>query len=608
MGKLKRNKKNARARLNPIAGPSTHDAKKDESTIQSKIVPLINKLSSTVANDKSMALGAITVLAEDERMRRLLLKEKLVPILMEKCLTDSNDEITVESFGLLRNLCIEQGYDVIAYIWRSNIWTTIEASLEKINTSFKYLWENPTEKQDKSKVELLNDFADNILSLVMVLASGSDEIFDRILEKLDPIITFVVQLIQTRTKEAITRGISDKLFNSTLEFIYEFSTESAEFIIKLNSIVSNLFDFISNVKTGDNKLAYVYLKGIEYNGCEVLNNNNNQQVVAKQLVDLYEKVTTIDLMQLKTQLASISNPPEDIQKDVAKSDLSVIKSTLSCIEVTLDIITSMLEYLSAPSDTLEPLQLSSDVQTVLLSNIYPLIRELLQFEINNEGCLQLLEKILGALNNLTWLMVSNETYPVEWYDISNEIWKIILNLSTTSSQTTHVQDLSLNILWGLVRSLGPQVSQLIPQDMIHSLIARVKTENEDELRLYLSIVGFLGNVAPIIGNTQLTKEISTFLMNSIELGLTQSTNLQMVEIITESLNLIYEIFGDSSFDYDLEIYVGENYSNKLAQYEPEIKSVYKKLDKHKHPQLKLRLEETWINLTRFIQYKNSERV
>ncbi|RLV92349.1 Synchronized import protein 1 [Spathaspora sp. JA1] len=604
MGKLKRNKKNARARLNPIASSSSADVKKDASTIQSKIVPLINKLSSTVANDKSMALGAITVLAEDQRMRGLLLKEKLVPILMEKCLNDSNDEIVVESFGLLRNLCIEQGYDVITYIWRNNIWTTIESCLDKINTSFKYLWENPTEKQDKSKVELLYDFTDNILNLIMVLASGSDEIFDSILDKIDPIIGFVVQLIQTRTKQTNTRGISDKLFNSTLEFIYEFSTESAEFIIKLNDL-ANLVEFISKIETGENKLAYVYLKGIEFNGYEVLNNQTDQEYIATQLHDLYTKITTIDLQNLKSQLVAISNPPDNTQKDISKQDLSY-KSTLSCIEVTLDIITSMLEYLSSTtSETLEPIQLSSNVSKILISNIYPLIRELLQFEINNEGCLQLLEKILGALNNLTWLMVSSETFPVEWYDISIEIWNIILKLS---SQPIHIQDVSLNILWGLVKSLGGQVSQLIPSDMINSLITSVKADNEDELRLYLSVVGFLGNVAPIIGNTAITKEISNFLMNSIELGISQSSNLQMVEILIESLNLIYEIFGDSSFEYDLEIYVGENYSTRLSSYEPEIKQIYKKLDKNKHPQLKLKLEETWLNLTRFIPYKNSERV
>ena len=66
MGKLKKGRRNQKARLNPIGTnpkASSKDEKRDENTRQSKILPLINKLKSTVANDRSMALGAITVLA-----------------------------------------------------------------------------------------------------------------------------------------------------------------------------------------------------------------------------------------------------------------------------------------------------------------------------------------------------------------------------------------------------------------------------------------------------------------------------------------------------------------------------------------------------------------
>lgn len=119
MGKLKRGRKNQKARVNPIANNSKKNFDKqeikDENTRNSKILPLINNLKSSVPNDKTMALGAITVLCEDERMRKLLLKEKLVLIIMEQCLNDSNDEIVVESFGLLRNIGIEEGYEVTKF-------------------------------------------------------------------------------------------------------------------------------------------------------------------------------------------------------------------------------------------------------------------------------------------------------------------------------------------------------------------------------------------------------------------------------------------------------------------------------------------------------------
>lgn len=147
MGKLKKGRKNQKARLNPIGSKSQQDSKKDEATRTSKILPLINKLNSTIPNEKSMALGAITILSEDARMRKLLLKEKLISVVMQTCLNDFNDEIVVEAFGLLRNLGIEEGYDVVKYLWRQGIWTSIESALNKIDESFKFLQEKEMSKR-----------------------------------------------------------------------------------------------------------------------------------------------------------------------------------------------------------------------------------------------------------------------------------------------------------------------------------------------------------------------------------------------------------------------------------------------------------------------------
>ena len=108
---------------------------------QSKIGPLIDKLKSLVLNDKSMAIGVINVLAEDEQMRQELINNDIVLVLMQYCLNDANasEDILIESFGLLRNLIIEEGYDIIQFIWDNDIWTIVENNLNKINISFNYL-------------------------------------------------------------------------------------------------------------------------------------------------------------------------------------------------------------------------------------------------------------------------------------------------------------------------------------------------------------------------------------------------------------------------------------------------------------------------------------
>ncbi|KAG7660951.1 uncharacterized protein J8A68_005471 [[Candida] subhashii] len=637
MGKLRKSKKNQKARLNPIGSSkknNTDTSKRDENTIQSKIVPLINKLKSTIPNEKSMAIGAITVLAEDERMRKLLLKEKLITIVMEQCLNDSNDEIVVESFGLLRNLGIEEGYDVLKYLWRSNIWITIENGLNKVDTSFKYLQEHP-DKQDKSKVQLLYDFTENLLSLIIVLASGSQDIYESIFNKIDPIIGFVVNLINLQISNESKFKISTKLFNSLLEFIYEFSTESIDFIKKLNEN-SNL-DFVKLIEyvesNQSNKLANIYIEGIKFNNYEILetNHQDKDQIAQSIFIRLYNLIIDIDLNELKQKINSISNPDNSnkpiqkdantLEKDLSSSSIetkSQTKAELYSLEISLDIITSILEYLSINEESpQDPIELSPELQTILLDKTFMALIELLKFEIN-ENILQLIEKILSALNNLTWLMLSNETLPVEWYTKSLSLWDIILTLSSKQDQSPVVQNSCLNILWGVVKSLGPEIVSEIQPEMIGGLITKAKnilgetesnTTDDDSLNMYLSIVGFLGTLAPIVGNNDITNEISQFLLQSCQECINKSEqNPIIIEIIIESLNLIYEIFSDKDFSYDYEIFVKQNYLSNLKNLQPNVKQVYKKIDKHKQPQLKLKMEETWINLGRFIQYKETERI
>ncbi|ABN65560.1 predicted protein [Scheffersomyces stipitis CBS 6054] len=639
MGKLKKGRRNQKARLNPIGTnpkASSKDEKRDENTRQSKILPLINKLKSTVANDRSMALGAITVLAEDDRMRSLLLKEKLVSIVMEQCLNDANDEIIVESFGLLRNLGIEEGYDVLKYYWRSNIWTAIEAAIAKIQTSYKYLVENGANpagnKNDKSKVQLLYDFTENILSLIIVLASGSDDLYESIFDKIDPILKFVSDLLTSEISTTSGFKISTKLFNSLLEFIYEFSTESEDFIRKfsldINFDFAKLFAYVEAKESHYNNLTRVYIEGIKFNNFEVLSQGENKYEVGTQfLSNIFEIIVTTDLELLKKNIHAIKNPDNSskpIQKDAntLETDLSKgydlalqTKLELTTLEVALDLITSLLEYLST-NDNDEPLNLPTPTVEVLLNKIYPSLVELNNFENANKGMLSLREKILVALNNLTWLMLSNESLPVAWFEKSLALWDLIISSANTSDVV--LQKNCLNVLWGITKSLGPEVRSKLQPSIVDELIAKCQTimekqneADETDIELYLSIVGFLGNLAPVVGNTQITSKISQFLITTIELlcnsTVTTVTSPAKIEVVLEAINVIYEIFGDIEFDYDYEIFVQQGYLQKLSLLEPKVKELYKKIDKNKYPHLKAKGEETWINLGRFIQYKQSER-
>ncbi|KAK6463432.1 hypothetical protein DFJ63DRAFT_118656 [Scheffersomyces coipomensis] len=643
MGKLKRNRKNNKSRQNPLgsnpkSAKENGDGKKDESTRQSKILPLLNKLQSSIPNDRSMALAAITVLCEDSRMRKMLLKEKLVSIIMEQCLNDSNDEIVVESFGLLRNIGIEEGYDVLKHYWRSGIWTSIEGALGKIEKSFQYLIENHTNKNDKSKVQLLYDFTENILSLIVTLSEGSTDLFESVFDKIDPVLTLVIKLLNQREFK-----FSNAMFNSLLEFIYELSTESIDFIQKINAIPEFNIDATAQYvesKDSFNRLTKIYLIGIKFNNLEI---EQTQRVINKSLVSeeilltIFNLIIEIDLDELKETLQSI-NQPDNSQQPIQKGEGSStvmeteltkdqdvkkqLKVDLSSLEISLDLITSIIEYLSINEENIEePITLSNGLLEILLNKIYPSLVELINFELDNEFILSLIEKLLVSLINLSWLMLSNENLPIEWFEKSLQLWDLTVKISS-KTEDKNLQKNCLNMFWSLTKALGPQVQPKIQDGMIEELLNKcnsiVKNQQEkeqqsnadDDWEFLLSSVGFLGNLAPIIGNTEKTFKISEFLLATIEIltsGTIKKDNEGLsIEIVNESINLIFDIFGDKDFEYDNEIFVQQNYLQRLTSIERKFKEFTKKIDKNKYPSSKAKGTETLMNLGRFIQYKASE--
>ncbi|KAI3402289.2 hypothetical protein KGF56_004859 [Candida oxycetoniae] len=604
MGKLRKGKRNQKARLNPLTSNSQQEKKKDEATRQSKILPLLNKLRSTVPNDKSMALGAITVLAEDQRMRQLLLKERLVQIVMETCLNDSNDETTVEAFGLLRNLGIEEGRDVAKHLWRQGIWTTIENALNKINESFNFLRESDTLIKDKSKVQLLYDFCENILSLVVVLASGDEQLYAAVFAKIDPVLELILKLVEDHISGKLK--LSSKLFNTLLEFLYEFSIESGEFIEKL-SAYKKWDDLSSFVENCDSDLAKVYLEGIKISNYEVLSTrrDNKQMESCTILGNIYRILTSIDLEQLikrldivdKTnmQVETIDKHSDSIEKESVSNE---VRTKLSAIENGLAIITSILEFMSVnEEEPEEPIRLTENIENVLLNEIEPMLTVLLE-TVLQEPRLNLQDQVLDALNNLSWLFLSNEKIPLLWYEKTLKIWDLVITLLNS-----HFEKSSLNIIWAIIKCQGPLIVKKIPPALIEKLLK----ENDANYDLFPSVLGVLGAIAPSIENTETTYHISQFLLTSITKACEDVKNPIRLEIIIESLNSLYDIFGDKDFAYDFEIFVDKNYLAKLKAIEPCVRDVCKKIDKNKDPLMKLRMEETWNNLKGFIAYKASER-
>lgn len=597
-------------------------------------MPLIGKLSLSSPNDRSVALSAITVLAEDDRMRKLLLKERLVPTVMEQTLTDSNEELVVESFGLLRNLTIEEGYEVAKFLWRSNIWASIESGLTKIEKSIQYM-RSETKTLDKKVTHMLFDFIENVLSLIVLIASCSDDLYENVYAKIDRVAALVIDTLNWNIEKLKTV----KLFNCLLDFIYEFASDSADFILTLaNMPAFSLPQVIQAVQLPaheKNNLGKIYAQGIYFHFLEVKGDESTTKdtACAQILKANFDTITSIDINHVKECLSAPDNAQEPIKKpnpDEKLQDIDVpfggespeklkARSDLQAIDISIDLFTSICEYLAVNEANIqEPVSLNSDLIKLFLDVAHPSYLHLLAFDQENKEILELTSKLLIAYNNLCWLFLSSTAIPTAWFSKIPELWQAAENVS--KSQNLEHQRLALNIFWALTKSVGPEVKDKVSLEDVKTLLVKCneltsKMEQEKELDLLsleyvLSAVGFLGSVAQVIGNTEITSEVGHLLISLIKHFTNAQNNMKeakAIEIPLECLNLIYDIFGDANYQYDLPVFVQQNYLEKLEELEPVVKTCYKHIDKNKNAELKLRAEEAWTNLGRFIQYKRSER-
>ncbi|GEQ69169.1 hypothetical protein JCM33374_g2840 [Metschnikowia sp. JCM 33374] len=638
MGKLKKGRKNQRSRLNPIAkkvGPNASKQEiKEETLRQNKIIPLIGKLSSSAPNDRSVALSAITVLAEDERMRKLLLKERLVPTVMEQTLNDSNEELVVDSFGLLRNLTIEEGYEIAKFLWRSNIWAAIDSGLNKIEKSIQFMKSEP-KSFDKKVTHMVFDFIENVLSLIVSIASCSDDLYESVYSKIDRVVHLVIETLSWNIEKLKTV----KLFNSLLDFIYEFASDSTDFIITLANLPSfslpRLIEAVQSPAHEKNNLGKIYAQGIYFHFLEVKGDDTTTKdtACAQILKASFDTITKIDINHLKQCLSITDNADEPIQKPKPEEKLQDIdvpfggesveklhaRSDLQAIEISIDLFTSICEYLALnESNIQEPVSLNEALIDIFLNIAHPSYLHLLVFDQENDEVLQLTSKLLIAYNNLCWLFLSATAIPTAWYTKIPELWQVVERV--TKRENLEYHRLALNIFWALAKSVGPEVKDKVSLDDVKSLLVRCEelTSNMEKakeldllsLEYVLSAVGFLGSVAQVIGNTEITSEVSSLLLFLISHFANSQNNLKeskAIDIPIECLNLIYDIFGDASYEYDLPVFVEQNYLQKLEALEPIVKTCYKHIDKNKNPELKLRAEEAWTNLGRFIEYKRTER-
>lgn len=634
MGKSKKRSRASKSRLNPLGGNKKNllsSEAKDNATITKRIQPLIKQLQSAVVNDRHMALSSICVLCEDDHMRKLLLREKLVPIILSKLLNDDNTEIIVEAYGLLRNLALEEGYDVSTHLWRSNIWVSIMDGFSKIEKSLNSM----SSESDKSSTEskrMLFDFIDNLISLVVALANGSDKILTDILDtdKIQNIFKLLAFLIQFGVDK-----IPISLFNTILDLIYDFSSESFQFIelISNDNFLSNFIielpNFTKNNNTHSNELTLILIQGIYI---QFLDSNLQVQNLDTIIHDICNTINNIDIKQLQIDLfasaALIDENHSTIDKELmetkdTKTVTEKIKDytkkrseslmKLQSLEIAIDLITAVIEMFAAfyeeeNSKRSQNIELPDELIITFAEFLPHVFNTLSEF---------FTSRILIAWNNLLWLYL---TIGINIFDLTTEPYKPLW--AFLKSDTLDNNDLSIKIgkasvIWALLKTITMQQEQ-VPileifqlynnSQFVKSYIKEyeaslITADNKEEnLEYRQRCCGVLATYALFQKQVGINREIGQFFLNLITDE--KIDPILLVDIIT----YLFEIYPDSNYDYDEPVFVNDNFLNILKEEVlPNAKKIFKLVDRNANPEFKEGCTDCFTNLNKFIQYKEQER-
>lgn len=616
MGKSKRRSKASRSHLNPLGGKNK-STNRDEAMSVKKIQPLLKQLNSAAPNDRAMALGSVTVLCEDPYMRKLFLKEKLLHLIMSKLLSDDNMEIVVESYGLLRNLALEEGYDVCVFLWRSDIWTCIKSGLEKLLKSLESLKANI--KSSAESTRLLFDFGDNLVSLVIALTSGSDSILEDFLksDKLACMFSVLGSVLNYALVEKdlkVSLRIPVSFFNTILDFIYDLSSESLGFI---DAVAQDAFlaEFVKSLPTmqltNANGLTTVLIQGIYL---QFLDMDVSSEQVNEILGKTCSAIETIDLAEMKKSLSTkdfddsvaslpdkeVSGKIKELNKRRAQASVS-----LQSIEVTLDIITASLEIVAAQVERANAQLDDSMLQTLTVS--LPMVFQSLFADFRS--------RILIAWNNMLWLYL---TLQINFFELPNNMWQHLWD-SLVSETPEEQADFSmrlgkLGVMWALLKTAQMQEDNVAflskfncansafveAIETQYNLVQELDPSEDQELKQ--RCIGILACLASLPGHVELNRQIGQFLIQKLADEHTPAAT--MIDIS----DALFDIYSDANFDYDEPVFVGDGFINVLQEKVlPSMRKCFKFVDKNKDPELKARSQSCFGTMERFIHYKVDER-
>ncbi|KAF3158141.1 hypothetical protein TWF225_008890 [Orbilia oligospora] len=144
-----------------------------------KILPIISGIQAGSPAEKKQHLIAACSIIEDPICRKLLLKQHIIQIILDKVLADSSQEVVTAGWALLNKIVLYEGYDISLHLYRKGIFSQITGAITTIKSGVFALATQP-KSLSPSDQTLLWDYTSSVLSLLTKLSETTKEILDRV--------------------------------------------------------------------------------------------------------------------------------------------------------------------------------------------------------------------------------------------------------------------------------------------------------------------------------------------------------------------------------------------------------------------------------------------
>ena len=138
MGKTKKNRIRPGRPGDPLARPSKAPADPELAALrEQKILPVLKDLQSSESKTRSMAATAIANMIDNDKCRRLLLREQLVPIVMQNTLTDVSLDGRASGWEIIRAVSELEDAGFCVHLYRLDVLTAIEGACRSVSKQLR---------------------------------------------------------------------------------------------------------------------------------------------------------------------------------------------------------------------------------------------------------------------------------------------------------------------------------------------------------------------------------------------------------------------------------------------------------------------------------------